>query len=182
MTDLPAPVAPAAARNRRAEALAAVLADLNRCQHGRHEGDVCSGCGGPSRGNPIPELAQAGARATGGPTVALRQIGWGLDAEPIVVPERTEAHDPVPWRPRRRDRTQVPEPGPLQHVLAVQPGDQPDLLAVECTCGQLDLAAVQPAHLPDLVAEHLHPTDPDALPATPGLRRRGPADPVPPPR
>lgn len=28
--------------------------DLDRCQHGRHEGDVCSserGCGGPSKGN-----------------------------------------------------------------------------------------------------------------------------------
>jgi acyl-CoA synthetase (AMP-forming)/AMP-acid ligase II len=29
-----------------------ILSDLNRCEHGRHAGDVCSNCNGPSHGNP----------------------------------------------------------------------------------------------------------------------------------
>lgn len=29
-----------------------ILGDLDRCEHGRHEGDDCSSCGGPSKGNP----------------------------------------------------------------------------------------------------------------------------------
>jgi hypothetical protein len=27
--------------------------DLNRCEHGRHEGDNCFGCEGASKGNPL---------------------------------------------------------------------------------------------------------------------------------
>lgn len=191
MTDLPQPTPPERPeRARRAEGLAAVLADLNRCEHGRHEGDVCSGCGGPSRGNPIPELAAAAARRLADnprvPAVALRQIGYDIRAEPITIPERTEAHEPDPWRPRQRDRRRVFEADPtvpFAHVLRVQPSaTQPGAVAVECTCRQLDLAAVALEHLAGLVDEHLHPTDPEALPATPGLRRPGPAEPVPPAR
>lgn len=29
-----------------------ILNDLDRCEHGRHEGDYCASCGGPSKGNP----------------------------------------------------------------------------------------------------------------------------------
>ena len=33
------------------EAYRRMVADLSRCEHGRHRGDMCSHCGGPSHGN-----------------------------------------------------------------------------------------------------------------------------------
>lgn len=33
------------------EAYRSMVADLSRCEHGRHRGDMCSACGGPSHGN-----------------------------------------------------------------------------------------------------------------------------------
>lgn len=56
----------------KASAAATLLADLDRCVHGRHEGDVCSNCGGPSRGNP---------HAPAGTIIGTNLSGW-----PIVVP------------------------------------------------------------------------------------------------
>lgn len=82
-------------RAHKAEELALVLSDLDRCEHGRHEGDVCSGCGGPSKGNPVVRAA------CGRPPLAqydLRQIGHGLNAQPIVIPERGHTHQPEAWR------------------------------------------------------------------------------------
>jgi hypothetical protein len=38
--------------NARAEKAMKVLSDLDRCNHGRHEGDACGGCGDRSLGNP----------------------------------------------------------------------------------------------------------------------------------
>lgn len=32
---------------------AVLVSDLDRCPHGRHKGDVCGGCNGPSLGNPL---------------------------------------------------------------------------------------------------------------------------------
>lgn len=75
-------------RNRRLSALATILSDLDRCQHGRHEGDVCggvSGCNGPSRGNPHMQTGDI--------------IGFTLSAEPIVFPRREDRHDPDAWHP-----------------------------------------------------------------------------------
>lgn len=75
----------------RAQALVAVLADLDRCEHGRHQTDHCSGCAqssrsnGPSLGNPI-------ARMHGG------QLGYDIGGNPIVVPERARMHEPRAWR------------------------------------------------------------------------------------
>lgn len=91
-------------RAHRAEALAQVLSDLDRCEHGRHEGDVCSGCGGPSKGNPVVRLADAYETRPGGTLSPLdstpkRTIGFDLSANPIVVPERN-THDPDAWRTR----------------------------------------------------------------------------------
>ncbi|MEV6124405.1 hypothetical protein AB0M23_28510 [Streptomyces sp. NPDC052077] len=60
--------------------LLAVLADLDRCEHGRHEGDPGSSCGGPSRGNPHT-----------GP-------GHGRYGHPVVLPPRHRKHDPAAWR------------------------------------------------------------------------------------
>lgn len=69
---------------RRAAGLAAVLADLDRCVHGRHEGDACADCGGPSKGN--HHL----------PTGAV--IGYDVHGKPIVMPDREGKHDPQAWR------------------------------------------------------------------------------------
>jgi hypothetical protein len=56
--------------------LAGILTDLDRCEHGRHEGDDCNQCGGPSTGNPIPEDD--------------RIIGYDISGRSIVVPKRGE--------------------------------------------------------------------------------------------
>lgn len=74
----------AAGEARRAAELAAVLTDLDRCVHGRHEGDACADCGGPSKGNHhLP-----------GGTV----IGYDVHGKPIVMPGREHKHDPGVWR------------------------------------------------------------------------------------
>lgn len=73
---------------RRADEFALILSDLDRCEHGRHAGDVCggaSGCNGPSHGNPI-------ANENAG------HIGYGMDRRPIVVPARRRVSDPAAWR------------------------------------------------------------------------------------
>lgn len=67
--------------------LAAILTDLNRCEHGRHEGDICSGvsgCNGPSHGNPI--AARNG-----------RQIGYNISGRPLCIPDRWKLNDPEAW-------------------------------------------------------------------------------------
>lgn len=56
--------------------LVTLLLDLDRCEHGRHEGDHCSACKGPSHGNPRVNPD--------------RIIGYTLDAKPIRVPKRGE--------------------------------------------------------------------------------------------
>lgn len=63
---------------------AALAADLDRCMHGRHEGDDCGDCGGRSRGN---HHLRPG-------TV----IGYGLRGDHIVMPDREHKHDPAAWR------------------------------------------------------------------------------------
>lgn len=73
-----------------------ILYDLDRCPHGRHEGDACagwqpdqlaSGCrGGVSLGNPNIHPGQV--------------IGYGIDRRKIVMPTRDRKHDPANWRPR----------------------------------------------------------------------------------
>ena len=66
---------------------AALVADLDRCQHGRHQGDPCGpadACTGTSAGNPH---LRPGA-----------VIGYGLRGDQIVVPDRDSKHDPAAWR------------------------------------------------------------------------------------
>lgn len=77
-----------AERLRRADALAGVLADLDRCEHGRHEGDICTGvngCDGPSEGNPHAQQGQV--------------IGYGLAGKrrPIVMPPRADRNNAEAW-------------------------------------------------------------------------------------
>lgn len=61
-----------------------VLADLSRCEHGRHLGDVCSSCGGPSHGNLVltPGLV----------------IGHTIDGRPITVPAKAQFARADEWR------------------------------------------------------------------------------------
>ncbi|WP_328439338.1 hypothetical protein OHA71_23660 [Streptomyces sp. NBC_00444] len=75
---------PEQARERWALRLVGILSDLDRCQHGRHEGDPCGSCGGLSDGNPNV-----------GPG---RVIGHGVYGNPIVLPTRDRKTDPAAWR------------------------------------------------------------------------------------
>lgn len=82
------------ARRKRDEGLAAMVADLDRCVHGRHRGDVClgtRGCGGPSVGNLLLPPGTV--------------IGHDISGRPYTVPERTAAHRAVEaWLPPRPER------------------------------------------------------------------------------
>jgi hypothetical protein len=75
--------------------------NLDRCEHGRHEGDVCSGCNGPSKGNPVYDhTGDVDDTLTNGEWRLLaryndeawpdRLIGFGMDGVPICVPPRPE--------------------------------------------------------------------------------------------
>lgn len=71
---------------------AALAADLDRCQHGRHQGDPCGpadACTGTSAGNPHLRPGQV--------------IGYGLRGDQIVMPDRDHKHDPAAWRARPDD-------------------------------------------------------------------------------
>lgn len=61
-----------------------ILTDLDRCEHGRHQDDDCGSCGGLSHGNPHIRPGSV--------------IGFGLRADPIVMPTRETKHDPKAWR------------------------------------------------------------------------------------
>lgn len=66
---------------------AALVADLDRCVHGRHRGDPCGpadACNGTSAGNPHLRPNHV--------------IGYGLRGVPIVMPDREHKHDPAAWR------------------------------------------------------------------------------------
>ncbi len=63
---------------------AALAADLDRCQHGRHIGDPCGSCGTNSHGNPLMVVGDA--------------IGYDRHGHYIVLPDRDHKHDPAAWR------------------------------------------------------------------------------------
>lgn len=75
---------PLKAREKWALRFVGILADLDRCQHGRHEGDPCGSCGGLSTGNPC--LADG------------RVLGYGPYGNPIALPARDRKTDPAAWR------------------------------------------------------------------------------------
>lgn len=66
------------------EDFARILLDLDRCEHGRHEGDQCFECKGPSHGNPHLRPGQV--------------IGYGLGGAPIFMPAREGKFEPSNWR------------------------------------------------------------------------------------
>lgn len=81
--------------DRDTEKLAAVLADLDRCRHGRHQGDPCGpadDCDGTSAGNPWLRPGMV--------------IGHGLRGDEIVMPDRDHKHDPAAWRVNDTTETQ----------------------------------------------------------------------------
>lgn len=49
-----------------------LITDIDRCEHGRHLGDGCTGCAGPSLGNPL---------LRSGPVV----LGYTIAGEPYVA-------------------------------------------------------------------------------------------------
>jgi hypothetical protein len=63
---------------------AALVADLDRCMHGRHSQDPCGSCGGQSKGN--HHLPPG------------RVFGYGLRLDQIVVPAPEDRHNPAAWR------------------------------------------------------------------------------------
>lgn len=63
---------------------AALVADLDRCMHGRHSLDECGSCGSRSKGN--HHLLPGSV------------IGYGLRRDRIVVPQPEDRHDPAAWR------------------------------------------------------------------------------------
>jgi hypothetical protein len=70
--------------NLRQQAAGTLLMDLDRCRHGRHEGDACNDCPGEiSAGNPF--LPAGG------------QIGFDISGRRIIVPPRGSKHDPAAW-------------------------------------------------------------------------------------
>lgn len=64
------------------QGLTRVLGDLDRCEHGRHEGDVCTACGGPSHGNQF---------------LSDRRVGTNLSAQPLRVPARGKGYEADDW-------------------------------------------------------------------------------------
>ncbi|MEV4861455.1 hypothetical protein [Streptomyces ossamyceticus] len=70
---------------------AALVADLDRCQHGRHVGDPCGPCGTNSHGNPHMVVGDI--------------IGYGIHGHHIVMPDRDHKHDPAAWRVKARPTT-----------------------------------------------------------------------------
>lgn len=73
------------AEARTLQGLSRVLSDLDRCEHGRHEGDVCggaSGCNGPSHGNQF---------------LTDRRVGTDISGRPLRVPERGKGYVAEDW-------------------------------------------------------------------------------------
>ncbi|MDX3759307.1 hypothetical protein [Streptomyces sp. AK02-04a] len=71
---------------------ATLLADLDRCEHGRHQGDACGSCGPWSHGNPHLKPGSV--------------IGYGLRGDAIVMPAREFKHNPTAWRLRLDEEAQ----------------------------------------------------------------------------
>ncbi|TDB94298.1 hypothetical protein E1091_11125 [Micromonospora fluostatini] len=77
----------------RTAGLARLLSDLDRCPHGRHEGDICHGWE-PSR----PDAGCEGGISLGNPHVPTgKTLGYTYGGQAIVMPERGQRADPVAW-------------------------------------------------------------------------------------
>lgn len=71
--------------NRKLMKWALMVSDLDRCEHGRHEGDTCFDCTGDvSVGNTLLPPGTV--------------IGHDISGRPYTVPERRKRHDPEEWK------------------------------------------------------------------------------------
>lgn len=72
-----------------------ILVDLDRCPHGRHEGDTCSGWYGPG----LYKGGCKGGLSLGNPNIgtAGATLGYSLYAEQYVMPAVGERHLPEKW-------------------------------------------------------------------------------------
>lgn len=64
----------------RAEEWRRLAVDLTRCEHGRIQGDNCFSC---------PEGIS--------PSQAGRHVGYALDGQRIIIPDRENQHKPEAW-------------------------------------------------------------------------------------
>jgi hypothetical protein len=78
--------------------LAKIVRDLDRCPHGRHEGDVCAGWRGPGD----YEGGCRGGVSLGNLLMQTETIvGYSIYGEPYVMPPRGERHLPEAWKQAR---------------------------------------------------------------------------------
>lgn len=70
---------------------AKLIGELDRCEHGRHEGDACgTTCGHESKGNPHMRPGAV--------------IGYSLRRGQIVMPHREDKYTPAAWYRKDEDR------------------------------------------------------------------------------
>lgn len=108
MTDYPVQPYDSSPEAQRGRDAIKFLADLDRCPHGRHEGDTCSGW---QPGGDDYHRGCRGGWSLGNPYLKTGQVaGYGLGAKPYVMPPRGERHKlsawtdhdhPHCWRPER---------------------------------------------------------------------------------
>lgn len=97
---------------KRAEKWHALVADLDRCKHGRHSSDECSMCGGMSEGNPH---LQPGAI-----------LGFDISGRVYVVPAKEDRYDIEAWGPHEKDAVLAAPPGariPVEPRTSAPPED-----------------------------------------------------------
>ncbi|WP_141575907.1 hypothetical protein [Actinomadura sp. WMMA1423] len=76
-------------------ALAQIVADLDRCPHGRHEGDPCVGWTGPG----LYTGGCEGGISLGNPHLKTGDhLGYTYASNPYVMPERGRRNDPEAWK------------------------------------------------------------------------------------
>lgn len=81
------------------QAFARLWSDLDRCPHGRHEGDTCGGWRGPGQYDGGCE----GGQSLGNPAIQTGQlVGYTMGSMPIRMPSRLERHVPSKWADQDR--------------------------------------------------------------------------------
>lgn len=77
------------------QALARIVIDLDRCPHGRHEGDSCVGWTGPG----LYDGGCEGGVSLGNPHLKTGDhLGFAYSATPYVMPEQGHRADPEAWK------------------------------------------------------------------------------------
>jgi hypothetical protein len=112
-----------------------VLADLDRCEHGRHQGDQCFSCpDGLSPGNPHLRPGQT--------------IGYGLDGVPIVVPTRARKYNAANWYQADAPAVAAPHPCIVERRDDAWANAGAGQLLVRCRCHMNEWATWRPGDVP----------------------------------